>query len=101
MRKYAHNFMNSPEVQEFINEYRHLFWYAPEDKKPEISQEFLIETILNYGDLDAVVKLFNVLGIKNVADTFFHSINMSPRRRGNYHEIILNFFTLVFNKYAH
>jgi hypothetical protein len=27
--------MTSPEVQELIKEYRHLFWYTSEDKKPE------------------------------------------------------------------
>jgi hypothetical protein len=92
--------MNSPEIQQFIKEHSALFWYTPEDKKPEISHEFLVETILNYGDLDAVKELFNLLGLKNVANIFFTSINLSDRRRGNYHEIILNFFSLVLYKYA-
>jgi hypothetical protein len=93
--------MNSPEIQQFIQEQSHLFWYTPENKKAEISHEFLVETILNYGDQEAVIKLFNLLGIKTVADIFFTSINLSQRRRGNYHEIIINYFTLVFNKYAY
>jgi hypothetical protein len=93
--------MNSLEVQQFIREQSHLFWYTPEDKKAEISHEFLVETILNYGDMDGVVKLFNLLGIKTVADIFFTSINLSQRRSGNFHEIIINYFTLVFNKYAY
>jgi hypothetical protein len=93
--------MNSPEIQQFIKEYSYLFWYTPEEKKPDISHEFLVETILNYGDMEAVIKLFNLLGIKTVADIFFTSINLSERRRGNYHELIINFFTLVFNKYAY
>jgi len=42
-------------------------WYTPEDKKEEISHEFLVETILNYGDKVAVIQLFNLPGIKNVA----------------------------------
>lgn len=93
--------MNSPEIKEFIREHESLFWYTPDDKKEGISKEFLVETILNYGDMDAVIRLFNLLGIKEVAKIFFSSITLSNRRRSNYHELTINFFTLVFKKYAH
>ena len=93
--------MNSPEIKQFIREHSNLFWYTPDDKKEEISHEFLVETILNYGDIDAVIKLCNLLGIKKVAKIFFDSINISNRRKGNYHEITVNYFNLVFRKYAH
>ncbi|MGV8093412.1 MAG: hypothetical protein AB2L24_16250 [Mangrovibacterium sp.] len=92
--------MNSPEIKQFIREHSNLFWYTPEDKKEDISHEFLVETILNYGSLDAVIQLFHLLGIKKVAEIFFHSINLSERRKGNYHEITINYFTHVFKKYA-
>ena len=93
--------MNSPEIKAFIREHSNLFWYTPEDKKEEISTEFLVETILNYGDLNATVQLFHLLGIKEVAKSFFDSINLSNRRKGNYQELTINYFTLVFRKYAH
>ena len=93
--------MNTLEIKHFIREHSNLFWYTPEDKKEEISQEFLVETILNYGDKDAVLQLFNLIGIKNVARIFFNSINLSERRKGNYHEITINYFTNVFKKYAY
>jgi len=93
--------MNSPGVKQFINQHSNLFWYTPEDKKQDISNEFLVETILNYGDNDAVIQLFHLLGINKVADLFFNSINVSDRRKGNYHELTINFFTHVFRKYAH
>jgi len=93
--------MNSPEIQAFIREHRALFWYTPEDKKEDISLEFLVETILNYGDLKAVKRLFELLGIRKVAEIFFHSINMSDRRKGNFHELTINYFTLLFQRYAH
>jgi hypothetical protein len=48
--------INTPEIKQFIREHSNLFWYTPEDQKEHISQEFLVETILNYGDLDAVKK---------------------------------------------
>jgi hypothetical protein len=92
--------MNSPEIKQYIREHSNLFWYTPEDKKEEISTEFLVETILNYGDKDEVIQLFDLMGINKVAQVFFNSINLSDRRKGNYHEITVNYFTLVFNKYA-
>jgi len=93
--------MNSPEIKQFIRDHSSLFWYTPEEKKEEIGHEFLVETILNYGDINAVTRLFNLLGIKKVAEIFFHSISLSDRRRGNYHEITINYFVHVFRKYAH
>jgi hypothetical protein len=92
--------MNSPEIKAFIRENSNLFWYTPEDKKEDISLEFLVETILNYGDLKAVRKMFGLMGIKAVAEIFFHSINLSERRKGNFHELTLNYFTLLFLRYA-
>ena len=93
--------MNKPEVKEFIRRHSNLFWYTPGDKKEEISKEFLVETILNYGDMNAIIQLFNLIGITEVSKIFFSSISLSNRRKGNYHELTINYFTLVFTKYAH
>ena len=93
--------MNNPEIKEFIHQHSYLFWYTPEDKKEEISPEFLVETILNYGDISATIQLFQLIGIREVARIFFDSIALSNRRNGNYHELTINYFTLVFRKYAH
>jgi len=92
--------MNSPEIKVFIREHSHLFWYTPEDKKEDISLEFLVETILNYGDIEAVKRMFVLLGIKNVSKIFFDSINKSERRKGNFHELTVNYFSLYFKRYA-
>lgn len=93
--------MHSSEIRQFIRDNSHLFWYTPDDRKEDISKEFLVETILNYGDMDAVIRLFNLMGIKNVAEVFYSSIDLSNRRKGNYHELTVNYFTYVFRKYAH
>lgn len=93
--------MNSPEIKAFIREKSNLFWYTPEDKKEDISPEFLVETILNYGDIVAVKKLFALFGIKKVAKNFFDSINISNRRKGNFHELTINYFTLLFKRYVY
>jgi hypothetical protein len=92
--------MNSPEIQEFIKEQRHLFWYIPEKEKVNISHEVLVEFIFNYGNMDAVKKLINLLGFRKTAEIFFKTISLSERRKGNFHELTLNFFTLLFSKYA-
>jgi len=92
--------MNSLEVQEFIKEQRHIFWYIPEKEKVNISHEVLIEFIFNYGDINAVKKLIALLGLNKTAEIYFNTIHMSERRKGNFHELTLNFFSILLSKYA-
>ena len=89
--------MNSPEIKEFIKEHGYLFWYTPEDKKENINHEFLVETILNYGDLEAIKKLFTVVGLKETARIFF---NATGRKKLNYFPEVYNYFSLFFKKHA-
>ena len=88
------------EIKTFIEKRQHLFWYSPAPKSETVSDELLVETILNYGNMDDLRELFSVMGLKNTAKIFFDSINKSERRKGNYHELTLNYFTLFFNRYA-
>ena len=92
---------NASEIKDYILEHSELFWYTPEDQKKNISKEFLVETILNYGDLTAVKQLITLLGIKTSAQIFFDSIHMSERRKWNYKKLTINYFTHFFNRYAH
>ena len=89
--------MNTPEVKAFIRKNSALFWYIPEDKKEDVNHELLIETIFNYGDMDAVLKMFELLGINYVARLFF---NLEGRKRLNYYPEIYNYFSLLLKKYA-
>ena len=91
----------SEELKQYIYKHKNLFWYTPENKLYNISNSFLVETILNYGDLNAVKNLFEIMGITNVAKIFFDDINISERRKNNYQALTLNYFTLLFNHYAH
>jgi hypothetical protein len=91
---------HSPEIKAFIQRHSPLFWYTPEDKKEEISEEFLVETILNYGDINSVKELISLMGINKISKIFFDTISQSERRKGNYHELTLNYFTLLFKPYA-
>jgi hypothetical protein len=90
----------STELKQYILKHKSLFWYTPEDKKVDISSSQLVETILNYGDMDAVKQLFQLMGIENVANVFFTDVNMSERRKNNYYPEIYNFFNIIFTKYA-
>ena len=92
--------MNNPEIKAFIRENSHLFWYTPEDKKEDISLEYLVETILNYGDFNAVKKLFVLIGIKKVAKIYYDSVKISSRRKNNFQELTVNYFELLFKRYA-
>jgi hypothetical protein len=93
--------MRSPEIKEFIRQQSNLFWYTPENKKEDISDEYLVESILNYGDKEAFVQLVKLMGIDHTASVFYKSISTSEQRKGNYSELAINYFTLIFNKYAH
>ena len=88
---------HSPEIKAFIREHSALFWYTPEDKKEEISEELLVEMILNYGDIEAIQKLIELMGIKKVSSVFF---NAKGRKKLNYFPEIYHFFSLFFTRYA-
>jgi hypothetical protein len=90
--------MNSPDIKQFIREHSSLFWYTPEDKKEEISHEFLVETILNYGNLESVKQLINLIGFDGMAEIF---TGLEGRKKLNYYPEIYHFFSILVNKHAH
>ena len=88
--------MNSPEIKAFIRQHSNLFWYTPEDKKEEISPEFLVETILNYGDINDVRSLFKIMGFCQLSEIFY---NIKDRKKLNYYPEIYNFYSNLIYKY--
>lgn len=89
--------MKSPDFKYFIQKHKSLLWYIPEEKKQEISEDLLVETILNYGNFDDISELFKLLGLEEVARIFY---NATGRKKLNYYPEIYNFFDLYFKKYA-
>lgn len=89
--------MNSAEIKSFINAHHNLFWYIPEDKKEDISQELLVETIFNYGDLNDIKQLISILGFEQLSEIYY---KIKGRKQLNYYPEIFNLFSLVINKYA-
>ncbi|PKP54553.1 MAG: hypothetical protein CVT90_00680 [Candidatus Altiarchaeales archaeon HGW-Altiarchaeales-3] len=89
---------NTPEIKAFIRENSSLFWWIKEEEKENIDIKFLVEQILNYGDEKSVKKLFELVGINEVAEIFYKQIS---KRRVNYRARTINFFRLYFKKNAH
>ncbi len=85
------------ELKQYIERHKTLFWYTPEDKKEHISESLLVENILNYGTLDDVRQLIQIMGVNHVANVFFAA---KDREKLNYYPEIYNFFCHVFAKYA-
>ncbi len=83
--------------EQLIKDYSYLLWYIREDSKQNISDEFLVETMLNNGDWKGIERLMNLFGIKKVSDIFFKQIS---KRRTNYRKQTKHFFTLYFNKHV-
>lgn len=88
---------NNPEIKKFIKENSNLFWWIKEESKENISLNLLVESILNYGNEKSVKRLFELVGIKKVAEIFHQDTN---RKRVNYHPRTINYFNLYFRKNA-
>lgn len=82
-------------INDFIKTRPYLVWYT--DDLEHLSEEAIVESVLNYGDLGDVKKMISILGIKKVARIFRVNAN---RKRSNYRPGIKNYFQLYFKKYA-
>lgn len=87
----------TPEVKAFIRKNAHLFWYIPDEKKENISDETLVEFILNYGTLEDVKEMKTLLGNKYIYEILS---GLEGRKKGNYYPEIYNLFYLHFKRYA-
>ena len=88
---------HSKEIKRFIKDHSSLFWSIRQDAKESVSLEFLVETILNYGDFKDVKKLLSLLGTKRTAEIFF---KQTRNRRCNYFPKVKNYFALYFGRHA-
>jgi len=89
--------MRTQAVKDYIDQRQDLFWYTPAPKSEKVSDDLLVETILNYGTMDDVRELFRVMGIKNVAKIFKNFIG---RKKLNIFPEIYHYFNLYFSKYV-
>lgn len=85
------------KIEEYIQKCNELFWWVPEDKKKNLSNDAIVETILNYGTEEQVKELFNILSVERVAEIFKKKTN---NKRSNYFPIVENYYNLYFSKYV-
>lgn len=82
-------------IKTFIKKRPYLIWYVKD--LDNISEDSVVEHVLNYGNFDDFKGLIRIMGINNVAGIFKKQIR---RKRCNYNPKVKNYFTLYFNKYA-
>lgn len=82
-------------INDFIKKRPYLIWYIKDYEN--LSEEVIVESVLNYGDFDDIKKMFDILGIKKVTAIFNKQIS---QKRNNYLPKIKNYFNLYFKKYA-
>ena len=82
-------------IRNFIKERPYLVWGTR--NYDNLSEEAIVENVLNYGDIDDVKEMFSILGVKKSAIIFKKQIS---QKRNNYRPKIKNYFNLYFKKYA-
>jgi len=80
---------------DFVRKRKHLFWSTK--NYDGLSNGAIVEGVLNYGDMNDVRELIELLGIQEVAKIFRQN---TSRVRVNYDQKIVNYFSLFFKKYA-
>jgi hypothetical protein len=83
--------------QSIENSIKKLFWSTPDHLWQNLSQEAIVEQILNFGNAQDVRALLNWLGIDVTASIFFKQIS---GKRNNYHKRTRNYFELYFARHA-
>ncbi|MBI2035896.1 MAG: hypothetical protein HYT12_04455 [Candidatus Liptonbacteria bacterium] len=82
-------------LRNFVKQRPYLMWYI---KNPEhLSDDAVVESVLNYGDFDDVLKMISVLGIKKVKRIFTAQLR---RKRINYNPKLKHYFAMYFKKHA-
>jgi hypothetical protein len=78
-----------------IKQKPYLIWYIK--NSDNLSNEAIVEAVLNYGDFDDVKEIIKDNGLKKTANIFNKKIK---QKRNNFEPKIANYFKLYFKKYA-
>ena len=82
-------------IHEFIKKRPYLVWYIRD--LDNLSEESIVEHVLNYGNWDDVQEMIKILGIEKTASIFKYRLK---EPRSNYRPEVKNYFQLYFQKYA-
>ena len=83
------------KIHEFIKKRPGLVWSTMQYDK--LSEEAIVEAVLNYGDFKDVNEVIKILGIKRVAEIFKEQ---AGQKRCNLRPEVKHYFNLYFKKYA-
>ena len=83
------------ELKNFIKKRPHLVWYTQNYDK--LSEESIVEGVLNYRNWNDYLELENVLGVQKLSNAFDQLKN---RKRINLRPQTINYFSNYFNTYA-
>jgi len=82
-------------IHDFIKQRKYLVWST--QHYDDLSEDVIVEAVLNYGDWKDVNELISILGIKRIAEIFKLGVEMP---RCNYRPEVVNYFKLYFTKHA-
>ncbi|MCR4277523.1 MAG: hypothetical protein NUV80_02260 [Candidatus Berkelbacteria bacterium] len=84
-------------VGDFVRKRKSLFWSTK--NYDGLSNDAVVEGVLNYGDMNDVRELISLLGMQEVAKIFRHKSTPDKFGRQNYRPEIKNYFNLFFKKH--
>ncbi len=87
----------SKDLYLLVKKNRPLFWSVGDKQLQSLSEPSIVETILNFGDLNSVHQLFSILSTPKVADIFYKQI---AQKRNNYYPQVSNFFDKYFQRHV-
>lgn len=82
-------------IREFIKNKPHLVWYT--NNLDGLSENSIVESILNYGNWEDYLFIENSLGLKKVNEVFN---KLKSQKRVNLRPQTVNYFSNYFKKYA-
>ena len=85
------------KLSQLVKENRPLFWSVGDENLEKIDELSVVETILNYGNMESLKKLFFLLGTQRVADIFYNQLS---QKRNNYYPQVRHFFDLYFTRHV-
>jgi hypothetical protein len=88
---------NSREIRQFIRDHRYFWWWVPEEAKERLGLTSIVEATLNYGDLEDIKQLFQLVGIETVARIFRKQLQ---QQRSKYSPRTKHFFRIYFDRHV-
>ena len=87
----SEDFMNKEIYNQLIKPRPYLWWWVSDKEK--LSENAIVEGVLNNGDMEDIELLFQLFGRKRVKEIFMSQVQ---RLRHNYRAQTVNFFLKVF-----